>query len=324
MVSVAALLAALVFLGLFPPTALFSELWVKPLVALTAGVYLWRFQLWPWSVALLGFGLGDLSWGLMETQGGTNHPFWALPHLLGYAALTAAILHLPGKPPRYAFGLLPLTLGGLYGVVALSGIDRVLALWDVLLILLFLPKVERLLETGGLKEILTLMGVFLFLVADLAYVLLGEHPLGHPLHLLLTLSYLFWPLGQSPFPPQGFLGPGLVFLGVWAMPATFLGEPSSVGLRLLILYSTLVGGFGFLYANAIERGRIAEQQKRWGGFLERLNRLNPRVTQTLSPETLLLGALGQLKPFGRRRWASRCGPAGGWWGRGPPMRCPFP
>ncbi|AFV77050.1 diguanylate cyclase (GGDEF) domain-containing protein [Thermus oshimai JL-2] len=294
MIPIVVPLAALVFLGLFPLTAPLSELWLKPLVALAAGTYLLRFQLWPWSIVLLGLGLGDLSRSLLEMRGGTGHPFPALFYLLGYAALTAAVHHLPGKPPRYALALLPLALGGFYGTVVLTGVERVYAFWNTLLILLFLPKTEWLLETGGLKATLVSVGLLLFLVADWAHALLeaqGGHPLGHPLHLLPTLSYLLWTLGLSPLPLRGFLGPGLVFLGLWSMPAALLGEPGPLGLRLLALYGTLVGGLGFLYANFTARERIAERQKRWGRFLERLNRLNPRVTQTLSPEAFLLEAL---------------------------------
>ncbi|WP_018460808.1 GGDEF domain-containing protein [Thermus oshimai] len=289
-----AFLVVLGFLGLFPPTAPFSELWVEPLVALLAGGYLLRHRAPVWGGAVLGFGLGDLLWSLEELRGEEGNPLLELPYFLGYALLTLALLSLPGKPVRCTRALLPLALGGLYGAMVPGGVDRVYALWDALLLLLFLPRAERLLQEMNLKEALVLVGLLLFLVADLAYVVLeaqGGYPTGHPVHLLWGLAYLFFALGLGPVALPSFLGPGLAFFGVWAMPATLLGDPSPLGLRLLALYGALVGGLGLLYAGYLERKRITARQARWGHFLERLNRLSPRVTQTLSPEALLLEAL---------------------------------
>lgn len=288
-------LAFLVFLGLFPLTAPHSELWVEPLVALFAGGYLWRRGVRIWGGALLAFGAGDLLWSLEEVRGVRENFLLELPYFLGYGLFTLGLLRLPGRPPRYALALLPLALAGLYGGFGVpTGVDRVYALWDALLLLLFLPRAERLLLGMNLKEAPVLVGLLLFLVADLGYLVLeaqGGYPTGHPLHLLWTLAYLYLALGLGPEPLKGFLSPGLAFLGLWAMPAVLLGNPAPFGLRLLALYGALVGGMGLLYGYFLETIGISERQARWGQFLERLTRLSPRVTQTLSPEALLLEAL---------------------------------
>lgn len=59
----------------------------------------------------------------------------------------------------------------------------------------------------------------------------------------------------------------------------------------MALYGGLVGSLGLLYANHLEWRRTEEKRRRWTRFLEELARLSPRVTQTLSPEAVLVGAL---------------------------------
>jgi hypothetical protein len=68
-------------------------------------------------------------------------------------------------------------------------------------------------------------------------------------------------------------------------------DPSPLGVRLLALYGGLVGALGLLYALHLDWRRALERGRRWTRFLEALARLSPQVTQTLSPEGVLLQAL---------------------------------
>ncbi len=119
------------------------------------------------------------------------------------------------------------------------------------------------------------------------------YPTGHPVHLLWTLGYLFLALGveaeDQEEPPFPFLA--LTLGGLFLMPALLTQEPTPLGVRLLALYGGLVGSLGLLYATFLGWRRTATHTERWTRFLEALARLSPRVTQTLSPEGVLLGAL---------------------------------
>ncbi len=292
-----AFLALLVFLALFPPTAPWSDRFLTPLVALGGGVYLlWRRQ-GPWGLGLLGLGLGDLGWSLAELSSLPRGLYLEFPYLLGYAALAWGLLRVRGKPPRLSLGLLPL---GLLGVLTLLepelGLDRLYTTLDALLLLLLLPRLEPLFTERFLPgRALWGVGFLLFLVADMAYAHLeiqGGYPTGHPVHLLWTLGYLLLALGvgEDQQDPR-FLGEGLALGSLFLMPALLLQDPTPQEVRLLALYGGLAGALGLLYALHLEWQRTAGKGRRWSQFLEALARLSPSVTQTLSPEAVLLGAL---------------------------------
>ncbi len=264
----------------------------------------------------------------MRTSGASPGGFtWSFPtsefpHLIGYAAFTPALLRIPGSPPRLTLALLPLGLLGLATAFQPElGIDRIYAVWDAALLMLLFPRLEALFVEGlDPGRALLGVGVLLFLVADMAYAYLeagGGYPTGHPLHLLWTLGYLFVALGvglAEKFPSL-FLPQALALGGLFLTPTLIMQDPSPLGARLLALYGGLVGALGLLYAlhldwrRALERGQrwtrfleapapsdglIAfwDAQLIWTRFLEALARLSPQVTQTLSPEGVLLQALG--------------------------------
>ena len=295
------LLALLVGLALFPPTAPWSERFLTPLVALGAGAYLLR-KAPLWGLGLLFWGLGDLGWTLGDLLGlskerSTQALFLEFPYLLGYLALTWALLKTPGKPPRRTLPLLPLGLWGLLQALGAFGVDRLFIAWDALLWLLLLPRLEPLFQERFLEgRALWGVGLLLVLFAHLAHAHLeaqGGYPTGHPVHLLWTWGYLLLALGvgaegreEAPFAHQA-----LALLGLFLLPAVLLAEPTPQGVRFFALYGGVVGGLGLLYALHLERRRTGEKNRRWTRFLEALARLSPRVTQTLSPEAVLMEAL---------------------------------
>ncbi|GAA6749314.1 diguanylate cyclase [Thermus brockianus] len=296
------LLALLLFLGLFPPTAPWSERLLTPLVALGAGGYLlWR-RAFPWGLGLLFWGLGDLGWtlgDLFARERSLGALAFEFPYIFGYGAFTWAILQVPGHPPRLTLLLLPV---GAFGLATLwqgdLGVDRLYTAWDTVLLLLLLPRLEPLFQERFLGS-RTLWGVGFLLVfmADLAYAYLeaqGGYPTGHPVHLLWALGYLLLALGVAA-ENQGsasFSTQAVALGGVFLLPATLLAEPTPWPIRILSLYAGLVGALGLLYAQHREWRRTEEERLRWTRFLEELARLSPSVTQTLSPEAALLGALG--------------------------------
>ncbi|KOX89730.1 Diguanylate cyclase DosC [Thermus aquaticus] len=291
-------IASLVFLALFPPTAPWSERFLTPLVAVGGGAYLLRRGSLGFGLGLLFFGLGDLFWAFADLRRLPRGLYLEFPYLIGYAAFTLALLRIPGRPPRLALALLPLGLLGLATAFQPElGIDRIYAVWDAALLVLLLPRLEALFVEGlDPRRALLGVGVLLFLVADMAYAYLeadGGYPTGHPLHLLWTLGYLFVALGvglaerfPSPFLPQA-----LALGGLFLTPTLIMLDPSPLGVRLLVLYGGLVGALGLLYALHLDWRRALERGRRWTRFLEALARLSPRVTQTLSPEGVLLQAL---------------------------------
>ncbi|MCX7849649.1 GGDEF domain-containing protein [Thermus sp.] len=292
------LLALLLFLGVFPPTAPWSDRFLVPLVALGGGLFLLGQRQAGWGLGLLLLGLGDLAWTWEEVRGLPRGLGLEFPYLFGYAALTWSLLRLPPSPPRLSLLLLPLGLWGLATALRPElGLDRIYILWDALLLLLLLPRLEPLFSQGfqGGRALLG-VGFLLFLVGDMAYAFLaaGEgYPTGHPVHLLWTLGYAFLALGvaEAQGANRPFLHPALALGGLFLMPAALTQEPTPWGVRFLALYGGLVGGLGLLYAVHLEWRRTEEQGKRWNRFLEALARLSPSVTQTLSPEAVLLGAL---------------------------------
>jgi hypothetical protein len=79
--------------------------------------------------------------------------------------------------------------------------------------------------------------------------------------------------------------------GLFLTPTLIMQDPSPLGVRLLVLYGGLVGALGLLYALHLDWRRPWNGGRRWTRFLEALARLSPQVTQTLSPEGVLLQAL---------------------------------
>ena len=291
--------ALFLLLGLFPPTAPWSERFLTPLVALGGGAYLLvQRKNRAFGLGLVFLGLGDLAWTLEDLGHLPRGLHLEFPNLVGYAALTLALLRLPGRPPRLTLALLPLGLLGLTTAFQPElGIDRIYSVWDAALLLLLLPRLEGLFQESLVPgRTLLGVGILLFLVADMSFAYLeagGGYPTGHPLHLLWTLGYLLLALGVamegqalSPFFPQA-----LALGGLFLMPATLLQDPTPWGVRLLALYGGLVGALGLLYAAHLEWRRALARGRRWTRFLEALARLSPRVTQTLSPEAVLLEAL---------------------------------
>ena len=292
-------IALLLFLGLLPPTAPWSDRFLAPLVALGGGAYLLgRGASRSFGLGLFFWGLGDLAWTLEDLRGLSRGLYLGFPYLIGYAAFTLALLRLPGKSPRLTLALLPLGLLGLRTAFQPElGIDRIYVVWDSALLLLLLPRLEALFQEGlDPRRALLGVGVLLFLMADMAYgyVEAGEgYPTGHPLHLLWTLGYLFVALGAA-YPatlPSTFLPQALALGGLFLTPILLMQDPSPFGVRLLALYGGLVGSLGLLYALHLDVRRALERQQRWTRFLEALARLSPQVTQTLSPEGVLLQAL---------------------------------
>ncbi|WP_243091262.1 GGDEF domain-containing protein [Thermus neutrinimicus] len=292
------LIALLVFLGLFPPTAPFSERFLTPLVALGGGVFLWLDGRKAWGLGLLFLGLGDLAWTLEDLKRLPRGLLLEFPYLAGYAALTWALLKVPGERPRLSLLLVPLVLLGLASALKPElGIDRVYSLWDALLLLLLLPRLEPLFRERLLGErVLWGVGFLLFLVADMAYAFLEAgpgYPTGHPVHLLWSLGYvlLTWGVAEEGRRGNTFWGQALALGGLFLMPALLLHDPTPWEVRVMALYGGLVAGLGLLYANHLEWRRTEEKNLRWTRFLEELARLSPSVTQTLSPEAVLMGAL---------------------------------
>ncbi|WP_420883011.1 diguanylate cyclase [Thermus tengchongensis] len=293
------LVALLLFLGLFPPTAPWSERFLTPLVALGGGVFLLRHRRQSWGLGLLFLGLGDLAWTLEDLKSLPRGLYLEFPYLVGYAALTWALLKIPGGKPRLSLLLMPLALLGLASALKPElGIDRIYTVWDALLLLLLLLRLEPLFQEGlpGGRALWG-VGFLLFLVADMAYAFLeaaGGYPTGHPVHLLWTLGYLLLALGvvEEREGRASFLGQALALGSLFFMPAVLLNDPTPWSVRLLALYGGLVGALGLLYALHLEWRRTEEKRVRWTRFLEALARLSPSVTQTLSPEGVLLEALG--------------------------------
>ncbi|WP_243094415.1 GGDEF domain-containing protein [Thermus thalpophilus] len=296
------LLALLLFLGLFPPTAPFSDRFLTPSLALALGSYLVARRALLFGLGLLFFGLGDLGWTLGDLLGSGKRSLAALlfefPYIFGYLAFTLALLKVPGKPPRLSLFLLPLVLLGLFTLFQKElGVDRLYTGWDTLLLLLLLPRLEPLFQErflGG--RALWGVGFLLVLVADLAYAYLeaeGGYPTGHPVHLLWPTGYALLALGvlEEEGEKAAFARHALAFTGLFLMPV-LLSEPTPWPVRAFALYGGLVGALGLLYAHYLEWRRTEAQSQRWSQFLEELARLSPGVTQTLSPEAALLGALG--------------------------------
>ncbi len=292
-------IAPLLFLALFPPTAPWSERFLTPLVAIGGGVFLLQKRaFWAFGLSLLFLGLGDLAWTLEDLGNLPRGLYLEFPYLVGYPLLALALLRLPGRPPRLTLALLPLILPGLLTAFQPElGIDRIYVVWDSALLLLLLPRLEALFREGlEPRRALLGVGVLLFLLADMAYgyVEAGEgYPTGHPLHLLWTLGYLYLALGAG-FPenlPLPFLPQALALGGLFLTPVLLMQDPTPWGVRLLALYGGLVGALGLLYALHLDWRRALERGRRWTRFLEALARLSPQVTQTLSPEGVLLQAL---------------------------------
>lgn len=289
-------------LGLFPPTAPWSERFLTPLVALGGGAYLLvQRKNRAFGLGLAFWGLGDLAWttgDLGNLPRSLNLLYLEFPYLIGYAALTLGLLKIPGRPPRLTLLLLPLALLGIASVFQPQlGVDRIYVVWNAILLLLLLPKIEVLFaERFAPGQGLWGVGVLLVLMADMAYAHLeanAGYPTGHPLHLLWTFGYLLLALGVAmegkAFPL--FFPQALALGGLFLMPATLLQDPTPWGVRLLALYGGLVGALGLLYAAHLEWRRAWARGRRWTRFLEALARLSPNITQTLSPEAVLLQAL---------------------------------
>lgn len=185
-------IALLPLLALLPATAPWSEGVLTPLVVLGSGAYLLgRQEGRAFGLGLLFLGLGDA----VRTLEGAGSLPRGLLYPMGYAALTFALLRLPGKPPRLTLALLPLALlGGLAALRAGAGMERVLLLWDALLLLL-LPRLETLFQEGFLPgRALLGAGLLLLVFSDMgsAYVTAEDrYPTGHPAHLLRSLGSLF-------------------------------------------------------------------------------------------------------------------------------------
>ena len=263
-------------------------------MAAGSGLYLLRRrENLPWGLGLLLWGVGDLVGALEDLAASPRSLLWESPYLAGYLALTYALWRLPPRPPRLTLGLLPL------GLLALLhpelGMDRLYVAWDALLLLLLLPRLEGLFQERFQPGLALLgVGVLLVLVADLAYGYLeamGGYPTGHPLHLLYTLGYLLLALGVEGRNVPTFPALALALGGLFLLPAVMAKDPVPFALRLLALYGGLAGALGLLYALHLEWRRTEERGRRWTRFLEALARLSPRVTQTLSPEGVLLGVL---------------------------------
>ena len=206
-----------------------------------------------------------------------------------------ALLRLPGKPPRLTLALLPLALlGGLAALRPGAGVDRLLYLWDALLLLLLLPRLETLFQEGFAPgRALLGSGLLLLVFADMgsAYVAAqAGYPAGHPAHLLRSLGYLFLALGEERNLPA-FLPQALALGGVFLLPVAFLQGPAPWEVRFLAVYGGLTGALGLLFASHWEGQWALAGGQRWTRFLEALARLSPRITQTLSPEGVLLEAL---------------------------------
>nr|BAL57660.1 diguanylate cyclase [uncultured Deinococcota bacterium] len=290
-------LIALLFLALFPPTAPWSERFLTPLVALAGGAHLVLKKERLFGLALVLLGLGDFLWSLEDLGLLPEGLYLEVPYFLGYPPLTLGILRLPGRPPRLTLALLPLgALGLLTALEPQLGVDRVYSAWDALLLLLLLPRLEGIFEGLFPGRVFLGTGLLLFLVADMAYAFLEAgpgYPTGHPVHLLWTLGYLFLALGAGAEEREeaSFPALALTLSGLFLMPALLTQDPTPLGVRLLALYGGLVGSLGLLYALHLRWQRAAEAQGRWTRFLEKLARLSPRITQTLSPEGVLLEAL---------------------------------
>ena len=218
---------------------------------------------------------------------------WESPYLAGYLALTYALWRLPPRPPRLTLGLLPL------GLLALLhpelGMDRLYVAWDALLLLLLLPRLEGLFQERFQPGLALLgVGVLLVLVADLAYGYLeamGGYPTAPARPLLCAPGCPPLALGVEGRNVPTFPALALALGGLFLLPAVMAKDPVPFALRLLALYGGLAGALGLLYALHLEWRRTEERGRRWTRFLEALARLSPRVTQTLSPEGVLLGVL---------------------------------
>ncbi|TBH20749.1 GGDEF domain-containing protein [Thermus thermamylovorans] len=291
-------LVLLLFLGLSPLTAPWSQGFLAPAVALGGGGFLlWRGER-AWGLGLLLLGLGELARTLGELRGWPRGLYLDGPYLAGYAALTLALLRLPGKRPGLSLLLLPLGLLGLTAALRPElGMDRVYGVWDVLLLALLLPRLEPLFQErflGG--RALWGVGLLLLLVADMSRSLLRaaeDHLTGHPAHLLWSLGYFLLALGvvEEKGEKTAFPGQALALGSLFLMPALLLQGPTPWGVQALALYGGLAGALGLLYAQHLGWRRTEEKGRRWTLFLEELARLSPSVTQTLSPEAVLLGAL---------------------------------
>ena len=285
-------LALVPLLALLPATAPWSEGVLTPLLALGSGAYLLsRREGRAFGLGLLLLGLGDAA----RTLEGAGSLPRGLLYPMGYAALTLALLRLPGKPPRLTLALLPLALlGGLAALRPGAGVDRLLYLWDALLLLLLLPRLETLFQEGFAPgRALLGSGLLLLVFADMgsAYVAAqAGYPAGHPAHLLRSLGYLFLALGEERNLPA-FLPQALALGGVFLLPVAFLQGPAPWEVRFLAVYGGLTGALGLLFASHREGQWALARGQRWTRFLEALARLSPRITQTLSPEGVLLEAL---------------------------------
>ncbi len=290
----------ILFLGLYPKTAPLSELWITPFLALGGGAYLLGQRQGPLGLGLIFLGLGDLLWSFLDLSRLPPSPLWEMPYHLGYGLLALGLLKLSRAPLAYTWPLLPL------GLLALGlaffpslGLDRIYALWDGLLLLILLPRLEPLFrENTGYPRVLLGLGVFLFLAGDLAYLYLtlaqGDYPTGHPLHLLWNLGYLYLAGSGCPKFRTGQMVQTwsiAALLGLFLTPFLLAQPPLPTWMGLFGVYLGFWGGMGFLWAERLARNREEAERARWQAYLEGLARLSPRVTQTLSPEAVLIQAL---------------------------------
>lgn len=287
-------LLLLVILGLSPRTSFWSEHTLLPWVGLAAGGYLLTRRKPFWGLSLLFFGfsdaVGSLELFLDSTQRVLLETLFAL---LGYVSLALGILQVPGHPPRITLFLLPL---GLLGIEVLAqaglGLNALYIAWNLALLFLVLPKLETLFHTGPDDRSLWGVGLLFLLTEGMASPY-TQGQTGDPLHLLRTLGYVFLAIGiaRTPQGEPSFTYQALALSGLFVYPILFFVDNFPIAMRILALYGGIVGSLGLLYAHHLEWKRTEEKNLRWIRFLRELARLTPRITQTLSPEAVLIGAL---------------------------------
>ncbi|WP_244187407.1 GGDEF domain-containing protein [Thermus tenuipuniceus] len=280
-------LGLLLALAIFPPTRVLSEALLLPALGMGVGLaLLLKGSRW--------IGAGLLLSGLGEGFLALGSPLAYLAYGVAYPLLALGVYPLArkGRPGPTLLLVAPLALGLVWvGITSKGGLP--FAFLDTALLLLTGFAGESALRgEGGTERLLLVSGLFLFGVADLAYLeVAGEgYALGHPVHALYVLAYGLagWGGLGTLVPQRGALG-GLAAAWTLLPPLAALAQ-APLGF-LLATYAGVLGNVGLLLAWERTRAVMEARTQRWIRFLEDLARLSPRVTQTLSPEAVLLGAL---------------------------------